>query len=278
MKRIIYFFAFFIISFNCIAAKENTKLISFSDTSIRLFAQPYDLVIDEIMADPTPAVGLPNCEWIEIRNISAHAIDLINWKIAKPNSISGSMKSFILQPDSAVVICSSSSLNQLTIYGAALSVTYFPSLSNSSDLIYLISPEGKTIHAVDYSDTWYKNELKKQGGWTLEMIDLNNPCAGAENWSASNASIGGTPGEINSIDAFNLDLCNPELIRAYAIDSLQIMLVFNEPLDSVEAGITNHYFINNAIGYPLKVTVIQPIFNTVQLQLKYPIQKDLFMK
>ena len=275
MKTILSIFALIIINTNCDAEIENTNLISISDTSIRLIAQPYELVIDEIMADPTPAVGLPNCEWIEIRNISAHAIDLLNWKLAKSNSISGSMKSFILQPDSSVIICSSTSLNQLIIYGAVLSVTYFPSLSNSSDLIYLVSPEGKTIHAVDYNDTWYRNELKKQGGWTLEMIDLNNPCAGAENWSASNASIGGTPGKINSIDAVNLDLSNPELLRAYAIDSLQVMLVFNEPLDSVESANTNHYYVNNGIGYPLKVTVIQPVFNTVQLQLKSPFQKGI---
>ena len=91
MKTILSIFTLFIITSNCDAAIEITNDISFSDTSIRLIAQPYELVIDEIMADPSPAVGLPNCEWIEIRNISAHTIDLLNWKLAKPNSISGSM-------------------------------------------------------------------------------------------------------------------------------------------------------------------------------------------
>ena len=33
--------------------------------------------------------------------------------------------------------------------------------------------------------SWYQNEVKKDGGWTLEMIDTKSPCAGISNWKAS---------------------------------------------------------------------------------------------
>ena len=102
----------------------------------------YDVVIDEIMADPSPSVGLPNCEWIEIRNVSLNEINLQNWRIAKTTA-SGAMRSFILKPDSTVIICISGSINEMSAYGTTISVTNFPALTNSGDLISLISSEDR---------------------------------------------------------------------------------------------------------------------------------------
>ena len=44
-------------------------------------ASPYSVVIDEIMADPSPVVGLPNTEFIELKNVSAQAFNLNGWHI-----------------------------------------------------------------------------------------------------------------------------------------------------------------------------------------------------
>ena len=78
--------------------------------------------------------------------------------------------------------------------------------------ISLISSTGKTIHAVEYSSAWYQNEIKKDGGWTLEMIDTKNPCSGISNWKASVNTNGGTPGKKNSVDAVNNDETAPKLL------------------------------------------------------------------
>jgi len=236
---------------------------------------PYDIVIDEIMADPTPSNGLPEVEWLEIRNVSPFDINLSGWKLAKSTGKSGPFPNRILKPDSVLLICSSGSVVGLSVYGAVVSVTSFPSLSNTGDLISLLSPDGRTIHAVNYTDDWYHNELKKQGGWSLEMIDINNPCSGTDNWSASININGATPGFVNSIDALNIDDYSPKLIRAIATDSFYVVLYFNEPMDSLSAMNVANYQIDNGIGSPIFVLPMAPLFDKIIIETHFPIQENI---
>lgn len=234
----------------------------------------FDVLIDEIMADPSPAVGLPDEEWIELRNNTQFSINLKGWKICKSNTQSGALPDFILQPDSMIVVCSTGALSNLSLFGTAISVTNFPSLSNVEDEIYLLSPEGKNIHAIHYTDSWYKNEMKKNGGWSLEMIDLNNPCTGFDNWVASKSLAGATPGKINSNDAVNIDIVSPALIRAFATDSLHVTLYFNEPLDSLQASDVHFYNMSDGIGDPISVFPVAPIFDKINIVLQNPLLRN----
>ena len=137
-------------------------------------ANRYDIVIDELMADPTPQVALPNNEWIELRNTSSTTFNLLGWRIGDATGQSGTLPSYNLLPDSFVIVCTASAVAAMSAYGPTISVTSFPSLDNTGDVIYLRSPQNRIIHAVSYADTWYQNELKKDGGWTLEMIDTKS--------------------------------------------------------------------------------------------------------
>ena len=115
-------------------------------------ANRYDIVIDELMADPTPQISLPNNEWIELRNTSSTAFNLLGWRIADATGQSGTMPSYNLLPDSFVIVCTASAVAAMSAYGPAISVTSFPSLDNTGDVIYLRSPQNRIIHAVSYSD------------------------------------------------------------------------------------------------------------------------------
>ena len=237
-------------------------------------ALQYDVLITELMADPTPVVGLPDVEWVELRNTSGFDINLQGWRIGKPTGQSGPMLSYNLRADSFVIVCTGSAVAALSPFGPTISVASFPSLNNTGDLLYLRSPQGTLIHSVNYTDAWYQNELKKAGGWTLEMQDTNNPCSGISNWKASTHPSGGTPGKLNAVNGTNADNKAPSLVRAYATDSVTVVLVFNEPLDSTAAARIAAYSISNGIGIT-QATPLSFVFNRVQLRLSTPLLRNI---
>lgn len=237
-------------------------------------AKQYDIVIDEIMTDPTPQVALPNNEWIELKNTTAFPINLLGWRIADLTGPSGNMPAFILKPDSFVIICTSSAVAAMSAFGSVISVTGFPSLDNGGDQLSLINAQAIIIHTVSYTDKWYQNELKKDGGWTLEMMDTKNPCSGFSNWKASVDSKGGTPGKKNSIDGTNIDNTAPRLMRAYATDSVHVVLVFDEPLDITKVTVVSNYNISDGIGQPQTADAVAQVFDRVALKLNTALQRN----
>ncbi|MFL5810162.1 MAG: lamin tail domain-containing protein [Flavisolibacter sp.] len=237
-----------------------------------LYAQAsrFDVVIDEIMADPTPVVGLPPAEFIEIKNTGNKAINLSGWKLITTTASSGLFPNYILQPDSFLILTSNANLALFANFGKTLSIPSFPSLDNDGTVLSLVSKDGKIIHSVAYQSSWHSNQLKKDGGWSLEMIDTKNPCTGKNNWRSSIDLTGGTPGRKNSVDAINIDDTPPQLIRTYGLDSLNIVAVFDETLDSSSASSVSNFSITN-----LQVVSAQassPLFDRVVLKLASPLQ------
>ena len=232
-----------------------------------------DVVIDEIMADPSPARGLPDAEFLELRNVSPKPFNLIGWKILDATATATINANFVLQPDSLVILCSTAAKAALSAFGATLAIAGFPSLNNDGELISLRANDGRLVHAVAYSKGWYGNSLKSEGGWTLEMIDPENACNGAANWKASTAEKGGTPGKKNSVDQSNPDQLAPVLLYSYAADSLSLVLCFDESLDSAAATGSEKYLVSDGIGVPRRVMAIPPLFTQVVLYLNLPLQK-----
>ncbi len=230
----------------------------------------YDVVIDEIMADPTPQVGMPTNEWIELKNTTTAPINLQNWRIGDATGQSGPMPNFILPPDGYVIICTGSAVAAMSVFGPVISVTSFPSLDNDGEQLFLRAANGRTIHAVKYTSGWYQNEVKRDGGWTLEMIDTKNPCAGDNNWKASINTAGGTPGTKNSIDAIINDATAPQLKRAYVTDNTTIILVYDEPVDSLTGATLANYSIDGGLTLS-SATTLAPLFNLVQLKTTGPL-------
>lgn len=190
---------------------------------------PKDIIITEIMADPSPVVQLPEAEYIEIYNWSPYPVDLTGWRLEDPTTI-GKLPSIILMPASFMLLTSTSNTSR---FPKAVGVTSFPSLGNLGDRIVLRHPEGVAIDSVSYDLSWYRSSEKSDGGWSLELIDINNPCGEGDNWTASEDIDGGTPGEINSVNANKPDVTGPKVLSVTALSRDTLSISFNEKLRDI---------------------------------------------
>jgi hypothetical protein len=230
---------------------------------------PFDVVINEIFADPDPSMGLPLYEYIELYNKTNKIIDLSGLKVADPLATSGFLSGKLL-PYEYIIVCSSTAVSQYTPFGRAVGPTSFPSLNNSSDEIKLINASGEIIHQVNYFDTWYNDELKKAGGWSLELIDPNNPCGEASNWTASTKWFGGTPGTQNTVFGSNPDNSPPTLINAVALNDSTVQVTFDETLFLGTITINNGMIINSIVPINGKTFTLN-LSNKLAFQTTYTI-------
>lgn len=231
----------------------------------------YDLIIDEIMADPSPPVNLPDAEYVEIKNISDQTINLAGYRLQTNNAISAPFPDYDIPAGSFLILCSNSNLDALSAYGNALGIPSFPALTNTGTTLSLISNDNRLVHAVRYNMDAYQNTIKADGGWSLEMIDTNSPCSGIANWKASSDESGGTPGRVNSVNGVYEDNTPPQLLHTFSLDSVTVIALFNEPLDSANATLTSAYnFTGNSV---IQAVPQGPLFTSVLLKLAMPIAK-----
>ncbi|MBL1143776.1 MAG: hypothetical protein HND54_02455 [Bacteroidetes bacterium] len=202
-----------------------------------------DIVINEIMADPSPQVGLPDAEFIEIYNASNKVFDLNNWTFSD-RSTSLKLGTYLLKPGDYLILCSQSSEMAFVTYGKTLALTSFPSLGNSDDDLLLKDDNGNLIDQVFYNDTWYNNSVKKDGGYTLEQINPLKPCTGQNNFRASLDPSGGTPGTQNSVYNTTPDLTPPKLVEVQVLSETTLILMFDETLDEASIDTASYLFSN----------------------------------
>ena len=232
-----------------------------------LFAQsvaaPYDILINEFMADPEPVLGLPKTEFIELYNRTTKTFNLNGFKIYN-GSTSTVLPNFTLKPNSYVVVYTKKTGIDFGIKDT-LAVTKLVTLSNPNDTFYLASPTGTVIDAASYDLSFYQSSKKADGGWTLERTKPNAPCS-PNVWVASDDLRGGTPGKRNSVAVDSVDRTPPELERYYLKDDKTIVLLFDKSLDRVLAEQTPQYgFVENI--KISSINCISPAFQIVQLKL-----------
>ena len=229
-----------------------------------------NVIINEVMARPSPVVGLPNVEYVELFNRTDKAISLKGWRFRGNNNYV-TIPDGVIEPSGYLVLSGTSGATSMAQYGTAVGITSFPTLLVGGMLLAIYDNSNNLISWVEYSDTWYKNEAKKAGGYSLERIDPNNLAEGAGNWIASSDITGGTPGSVNSTIATNPDQVNPWVTDIKVISPTQIEVGYSEPMDSLSITRIGNYTVSKGIGSPIWAQSFGPRHNRVSLTLENPL-------
>jgi len=237
-------------------------------------ASEFDLLINEIMADPSPTAGLPEVEWLELYNRSAKTLDLSSLRINDATGAPVTLPAYLLQGGEYVALAATANAAtlQTATTGKVLGIPISASiLNNESDVLTLSDLSGKIIDRVAYDVSWHTVAGKEDGGYSLERSNPGLPCLGAENWQSSPAQIGGTPATQNGSINLDPDLTQPRLFKAFPESPNSILLTFTEGIDQSSAEESTAYQLDPNIGIASAVQLTTDRAQ-VRLNLASPLQ------
>jgi len=215
-------------------------------------AQPNDIVINEIMADPSPVVGLPDWEYVELYNTTDLSVDLSGWVLFS-GTTERLFNQVVIPPKQYLILANEEARSSFENLGLFYGFSTFQ-LTNSGQELKLVSNQGQNISYVSYSDSWYGDQAKVEGGWSLEQINPENPCGGSGNWTSSKDMSGGTPGLVNSVYDTLSQLPKPERIKLQGNNILQLW--FDQLMDVVSMSDVNAYLVQ-----PGSIKAVQAFVN-----------------
>lgn len=174
----------------------------------------HELVVSEILYDPTPSVALPNEEYIEFYNRCDHSIALDKCYLQVGTKVK--CLKHIVFPKKGYVVFRGKEI---------------PTLTNTGNTVVLYDADSVSVITwSDYAPKWISSTEKRSGGWSLEKIDLSNLDQYKSNWQVSDSDLGGTPGTKNSVAQSNPDKRMPHLENWQILSKDTLLLCFNKEL------------------------------------------------
>ncbi len=210
-----------------------------------------EVVINEYLPDPTPVIGLPDAEYVELYNRSEKFFNLENWTLDGSN-----MPLFILAPYSYAIIIDDNNISDFSDFNGVIAIPALGLNNSSPDTILLKDNNGNVVHSIAYQGS--------AGGISVELINPNGPDYSERNYGLSTHLSGGTPGQENSIFDDTPDTTPPAIISLDAINSTELEIEFDEPLEISSAQLISNYSIEGDVSV-LSASLINPV--TVSLSV-----------
>lgn len=236
--------------------------------TIPILSNAGDIIITEIMADPSPVIAMPGAEYLEIYNTSSKQIPLNGFTITDGTS-TAVIGNYTIGIAEFIILCKLSDTALYNQYGKVIGLTTWPTLNNAADIITLRNAKSEVIDQVAYDITWYKDNLKRDGGYSLERVDFSNQCTGFYNWMASASQNGGTPGQINSywIESHENKIFKINHVLMKTDSSIQIQ--FNQIPDTALAFQALKYRLNGFNIYAKRIKWVDDNFQDIELIYDY---------
>jgi Lamin Tail Domain len=189
-----------------------------------------DIVINEIFFDPSPQIGLPKGEFIEIYNTSEAVFDLGKLSIGYKNQVYPFPGAYIF-PGDYITICSKEIEEEYSYFGTVMGLEDFPTLLNSGGTISLFHNNQILIDRSSYSTDLFSNPSMVSGGFSLEQKNPFQACSGGGNWDGSLSPEGGSPSQANSILSLGIDSSINQLISWETTSPFFLILNFRKGMD-----------------------------------------------
>jgi hypothetical protein len=223
-------------------------------------AQWGDLVFNEVMADPDPAVRHKE-EYLELFNRSDYLLNLEGWRL-KVNE-----RSHLLNTSNVAGVSGEDADGErmlLEVLPGNFILLKGINLPNDGAILSLYGKEGTLIHAASYTIPWDGPDWKKEGGWSLESPDAEQVCRVSASWDYSNDPEGGTPGRINSNRTILIDKEPPVLLYAGEGDPGELLLHYVEPL-RLPLDMKAAFRLDPGGAVPDSVRLLDPLQEILQL-------------
>lgn len=225
----------------------------------------HDIAFTELMVDESPSQGLPEHEYIEIANLSSDFINMQNCYLSDESKMYLFPDS-ILQPKQYYLLCKQAAVADFGFVQNKIPFTTLPILNNSGKTLKIVR-DSTLICDIAYTDKWYHNESKIEGGWSLEVLDSDNFCEEYYNWKPSVSTLGGTPGIINSVQKDVLDSLPLQLLHIDLQVDNTLLLKFNKRLSA-----SNNYSKSLNLSNSLLTSIDSRLFKegVLVLSIKKP--------
>jgi hypothetical protein len=210
---------------------------------------PFDVLITELMPDPSPAISLPENEYVELLNRSGEELNLYSWRFRVGKDVFN-FPQVNLPADSFLLITSRGGCAAFSKKSLCLELLPRNCLNNDGEYVGLYNIKNELIHWLYYDKSYYVDEQKDEGGWSIEMIDIDNPCLTGKNWRASVSETGGTPGESNSVAGDAADTQIFQYLHLFLSNDTTVRVYFSKPVGNAKEWM---FAIDQGLGSPVKL-------------------------